>query len=86
MLDIGIDICCSLGLLCTFLDVGLDVEVGKQYKEEGSMKEDDVAEDLGEVTLEEERKAGVDEECDELYHLQRSQVSKIKKRLAYRRA
>ena len=50
------------------------------------MKEDDVAEDLGEVTLEEERKAGVDEECDELYHLQRSQVSKIKKRLAYRRA
>ena len=42
------------------------------------MEKDDVAEDLGEVALEEERKASVNEECDELSELEGCQVSRGK--------
>ena len=69
---VGIDVRLLLGLLAApaaLLHVGLDVEIGKEEEKQGSVEEDDVAEYLGEVTFEEERKTSVDEECDELSEL-----------------
>ena len=56
------------------LDVGLKVEVEEEQKEHCAVEEDDEAESFGEVTLDEEREGGVQEEGDELYQLQGSQV------------
>ena len=69
---VGIDVRLLLRLLgapAALLHVGLDVEVGEEEEKQGSVEEDDIAEYLGEVTFEEERKASVDEECDELSEL-----------------
>ena len=69
---VGIDVRLLLRLLAApaaLLHVGLDVEVGEEEEKQGSVEEDDVAEYLGEVTFEEERKTSVDEECDELSEL-----------------
>ena len=41
------------------------------------MEQNHVAEDFGEITLEEERETGVNEECHELSELQPGQVSEI---------
>ena len=66
--DIGL-LCWLPGTFASLLHVGLDVEVGEEEEKQGSVEEDDIAEYLGEVTFEEERKASVDEECDELSEL-----------------
>ena len=70
---VSVDICllsCLLGiLLAPLLHVGLDVEISEEKEEQGSVEQDDVAEYLGEITLEEERETGVNEESDELSEL-----------------
>jgi len=55
--------------LASLLHVGLDVEIGEEKEEQGSVEQDDVAEYLGEITLHEERETGVNEESDELSEL-----------------
>ena len=69
-------VCVDIGLLCwlpgtfaSLLHVGLDVEICEEKEEEGTVEQNDVAEYLGEITLEEERETGVDEESDELSEL-----------------
>lgn len=57
------------------LDVGLDVEVGKENEKHRAVEQNHVAEYLREITLDEEWKAGVNEEGHELAHLQLGQVS-----------
>ena len=64
------------GCPAPLLHVGLDVEIGEEEEEQGSVEQDDVAEYLGKVALEEERKASVNEECDELSELEGCQVSR----------
>ena len=59
----------------SLLDVGLDVEVGKENEKHRAMEQNHVAEYLREITLDEEWKAGVNEEGHELSHLQLGQVS-----------
>ena len=71
---IGVDVCFARSFFA-FLDVGLNVEVGKQHKEQGAVEQNHVAEYLREITLDEEWKASVDEEGHELAHLQLGQVS-----------
>ena len=70
---VSVDICllsCLLGiLLAPLLHVGLDVEISEEKEEQGSVEQDDVAEYLGKITLEEERETGVNEESDELSEL-----------------
>ena len=70
---VRVDICllsCLLGiLLASLLHVGLDVEISEEKEEQGSVEQDDVAEYFGEITLEEERETGVNEESDELSEL-----------------
>ena len=77
---VSVDICllsCLLGiLLAPLLHVGLDVEISEEKEEQGSVEQDDVAEYLGEITLEEERKTSVNEECDKLSELEGCQVSR----------
>ena len=80
LFDIGIYVSFALGSSCfsaSFLDVSLDVEVGKENKEECSMEQDDVAEDLWKVTFKEQGETGVDEECHKLDHLQCCKISEI---------
>ena len=75
---VGIDICllCWLpGILASLLHVGLDVEVGEEKEEQGPVEQDDVAEYFREITLEEERETGVNEESDELSELKSCQIS-----------
>ena len=62
-------------LSLSLLDVGLDVKVGKENKEQSAVEENHVAEYFREITLDEERKAGVNEEGHELPHLQPCQIS-----------
>jgi len=57
------------------LDVGLDVKVGKENEKHRAVEQNHVAEYLREITLDEEWKAGVNEEGHELAHLQLGQVS-----------
>ena len=52
-------------LLC----VSLPVKVGKEEEEHGSVEKDDIAEDFGEVTWDEEWQRGVDKEGHELTQL-----------------
>ena len=70
---VRVEICllrCLLGvLLASLLHVGLDVEISEEKEEQGSVEQDDVAEYFGEITLEEERETGVNEESDELSEL-----------------
>jgi len=69
---VGVDICLLrrlLGLLASLLHVGLDVEISEEKEEESPVEQDDVAEYFGEITLDEERETGVDEESDELSEL-----------------
>ena len=49
--------------------VSLPVKVGEEEEEHGSVEKDDIAEDFGEVTWDEERQRGVDEEGHELTQL-----------------
>ena len=56
------------------LDVGLDVEVGKENEKHRTMEQNHVAEYLREITLDEEWKAGVNEEGHELAQLHRGEV------------
>ena len=75
---IGVDVCLLIrlaGALAPLLHVSLDIEVGEEEEKQGSVEEDDVAEYLGEVALEEERKAGVEEESDKLCELKSGQIS-----------
>ena len=58
-----------LGPLASLLHVGLDVEISEEKEEQGPVEQDDVAEYFGEITLDEERETGVDEESDELSEL-----------------
>ena len=70
--SVGVDIrllSWLLGLLASLLHVGLDVEISEEKEEEGPVEQNDVAEYLGEITLEEERETGVNEESDELSEL-----------------
>ena len=62
-------------LSLSLLDVGLDVKVGKENKEQSAVEENHVAEYFREITLDEERKAGVNEEGHKLTHLQLCQIS-----------
>lgn len=55
-----------LGRSGSLLHVGLDVEVSKEKEEQGPMEQNDVAEYLGEVTLEEQRETSMDEESHKL--------------------
>ena len=66
---IGIDISFRRGFLWTLVDVGLDVKVGKQQEEQGSMEQNDVAEYFWEVTVNEQGETGMNEECHKLDHL-----------------
>ena len=75
---VSVDICLLswlLGILASLLHVGLDVEVSEEKEEQGPVEQDDVAEYLREITLEEERETGVNEESDELSELESCQVS-----------
>ena len=56
------------------LGVGLPVEVGEEEEEHGAVEEDDVAEDLWEVALDEEGEGGVHKEGHELAQLHRGEV------------
>ena len=69
---VSIDVCLLSWLLtgpASLLNVGLDVEISEEKEEEGTVEEDDVAEYFGEITLEEKRETGVNEESDELSEL-----------------
>jgi len=69
---VGVDIClggCFLSPLSSFLEISLDIEISKENKEKGSMEQDDVAENLGKVALDEEGETCVDEKSDKLRHL-----------------
>ena len=75
---VSVDVCLLIrldGALASLLHVSLDIEVGEEKEKQGAVEEDDVAEYLGEVALEEERKASVDEECDKLCELKSRQIS-----------
>ena len=79
---VGVDICLGWGFLysfSSFLEISLDVEICKQNKEQGSMEQDDIAEYLGKIAFNEERKTCMDEKCHKLSHLQRCQISEIRK-------
>ena len=60
-----------------FLDISLDVEIEKQDEEHSPMEEDDVAVLLGEITLNEEREGGMNEEGGKLDKLHCGQISEI---------
>ena len=64
------------GLCSSLLHVGLDIEVGEHDEEHGTMEEDDVAVVLGEITVYEQRKGGVNKESGELRQLHRRQISR----------
>lgn len=74
---IGIFVSFPFQFLLPFLllDVGLDVEVGEENKKHGSVEQNHVAKYFWEITLDEERKAGVNEEGHKLTHLQLCQIS-----------
>ena len=57
------------GCPAPLLHVGLDVEIGEEKEEESPVEQDDIAEYFGEITLEEKRETGVNEESDELSEL-----------------
>ena len=56
----------------------MPVEVGEEEEEHGAVEEDDVAEDLWEVALDEEGEGGVDEEGDKLAQLHSGEVPGVK--------
>ena len=74
---IGIFVSFPFQFLLPFLllDVGLDVEVGEENKKHGSVEQNHVAKYFWKITLDEERKAGVNEEGHKLTHLQLCQIS-----------
>ena len=66
---VGVDICLLSwlpSLLASLLHVGLDVEVSEEKEEQGPVEQNNVAEYLGEVTLEEQRETSMDEESHKL--------------------
>ena len=65
------------GCPAPLLHVGLDVEIGEEKEEESPVEQDDIAEYFGEITLEEKRETGVNEESDELSELKSCQISAI---------
>ena len=76
-IDIGFAWCC-LGTLPTLLDIRLDVKVGEKEEEHSSVEKNNIAENFGEITFDEERQAGVEEKCCELCQLHCSQVPEIR--------
>ena len=71
---ISIDIS-LLGAACLWLlCVCFPVEVGEEEEEHGAVEEDDVAEDLWEVALDEEGKGGVHKEGDKLAQLHSGEI------------
>ena len=64
------------GLCSSLLHVGLDIEIGEHDEEHRTMEEDDVAVVLGEITVYEQRKGGVNKESGELRQLHRRQISR----------
>ena len=56
----------------------MPVEVGEEEEEHGAVEEDDVAEDLWEVALDEEGEGGVDEEGHKLAQLHSGEVPGVK--------
>ena len=64
------------GLCSSLLHVGLDIEIGEHDEEHGTMEEDDIAVVLGEITVYEQRKGGVNKESGELRQLHRRQISR----------
>lgn len=74
---IGVLVSFLFQLLLPFLllNVGLDVEVGEENKKHCSVEQNHVAKYFREITLDEERKAGVNEEGHKLTHLQLCQIS-----------
>ena len=66
MLHCSISIDVSLLACLWFLQVRLPIEVCKEEEEHGAVEEDDIAEDFREVTGNEQREGGVEEECDKL--------------------
>ena len=77
---IGVLVSFLFQLLLPFLllNVGLDVEVGEENKKHCSVEQNHVAKYFREITLDEERKAGVNEEGYELTHLQLCQISETR--------
>ena len=67
---LGLRFCHSAGV-----EIGLDVEVGKQEQIQNPMRQDCPATHLGIVALYEQRLHRVDDEDDELHHLQLGNVA-----------
>ena len=58
--------------LPSLLDIGLDVEIGKEEEKHCTMEQNNIAENFWEITLNKKRQAGMDEKCDKLSQLQGS--------------